>query len=165
MAKVRTRYTNFRRACRQDIKYRRGRRRSFICSYGVLWILGYASSTDDCPIFEEKRSSLDCTYGDNDNVSVSSCWMEQSARREITHSLQGRWHHSLITLAHPAASGRRSSVHRHIRNSWKEGEGLPPYYIRHNLCRCNLAIPTCTNGWKNVLRQKEQCIMRREKQI
>ena len=74
-AKACTQYKNFRRVCRQDVRYWRGRRRSFTyrSSHEALRIKRYESSTrtDDCSIFEKKRSLLDCTYDINsDNVSV-----------------------------------------------------------------------------------------------
>jgi len=43
-----------------------------------------------------------------------SCWTERSARREITHSLQGRWRHSSITFIQLHQEEEAQRVERYI---------------------------------------------------
>jgi len=61
-AKVRTWYMNFHWVCRQNIRYRRGRRRSFTCQPFI------ARSITDLTIRVRKDGLLDSQRGDHQNA-------------------------------------------------------------------------------------------------
>ena len=118
---IHTQYMNFRRACHWDIKYRKGPRRS------VDHRTEHYESNDTYHQLER----IIAQFSRRDHHQIArvtatasvrySCWTERSVRREITHSLQGQWRHSSITLAHPVASDRkRSSARRTLSfyNLW-----------------------------------------------